>query len=153
MTQQKQKITIKGPYDVVGLLKKWKNQPQENFLTITLDGAHQVIKIHHITKGLVNRTIVHPRECYCPAIKDYAAAVVFVHNHTSGNVDPSEEDNDTTRRLCLASAILGINVLDHVIITKNKKYYSFREMGKISDEFSYDEEEKFIEELAAERRA
>ena len=148
---ERPKITIRQPDDILGLLGKWKGRRQENFLIITLDGSHSVIKLHHVSKGLLNRTIVHPRECFWHAIKDYSAAVVFIHNHPSGNTKPSCEDDEITRRLCLAGKILGIHVLDHLIITKTKDFYSYREYGKIIEEFTDKEEDEFAKGLAAER--
>jgi len=128
------RFQIKSPVDVLPLLKRWRNCRQENFLAITLDGSHSVIKIHHISKGLVNKTIVHPRECYYPAIKDNAVAVLFAHNHPSGSVKPSQEDVDVTQQLCKAGAILGFHVLDHVIFSKYEfAWCSLRKEGIITD--------------------
>ncbi|MDR0287843.1 MAG: JAB domain-containing protein, partial [Clostridiales bacterium] len=115
---------IKSPESVLPLLKKWQKQKQENFLTITLNSAHEVIKVHHISKGLVNQSIVHPRECFYPAIKDLAVAVIFIHNHPSGSASSSPEDNNITKRMCMAAEIIGINVLDHIIITPKNGYFS-----------------------------
>ena len=124
-----------SPEDVFSLLENWKNRRQENFLAISLDSGNCVIKLHHITKGLVNKTLVHPRECFYPVIKNYAAAVIFVHNHPSGNLDPSDEDEDVTEKLCMAGAILGIQVLDHIIISR-KGFYSFGKNYKIKNSFN-----------------
>jgi DNA repair protein RadC len=145
-----ERTTIRHPSDVLTVLKRWKNRRQENFLAITLDGSHAVIKTHHIPKGIVNRTMIHPRECFWPAIKDCASSVVFAHNHPSGNANPSQEDNETTERLCMAGSILGINVLDHIIITKNDNYYSYRQSGGIKDNFDYIELDEFTDRIAAE---
>jgi DNA repair protein RadC len=87
---------IRHPEDVYSVVKNWAKRKEENFLAVTLNGAHNVIKVHHITKGLVNKTIIHPRECFYPAIKDYATSVVFVHNHPSGNAEPSGDDRNVT---------------------------------------------------------
>ena len=145
------KVIVKKPSDILSILKRWKNRRQENFLAITLDGKHSVIKTHHITKGIVNRTMFHPRECFWPAIKDNATAIAFAHNHPSGNAEPSPEDNETTKRLCMAGSILGINVLDHVIITNNDNYYSYRQSGGIKDNFTHNELDDFSYRIAAER--
>lgn len=131
-----EKIQIKNPSDALPALKRWQKQRQENFIVITLDGAHQIIKVHHVTKGLVNKTIVHPREVFYPAIKDFSTAIMCVHNHPSGSVEPSPEDDEITDRICMAGSILGIRVLDHIIITRFGDYYSYRSNGRISD---YDE--------------
>jgi len=146
----KYQVKIKNPNDILHLVNKWRKRREENFLSISLDGAHCVIKVHHITKGLLNRTIVHPRECFFPVIRDYAAAVVFVHNHPSGNEKPSVEDDSITDRLCKAGNILGIHILDHLIITPRNGHYSYREAGKIKDDFLDYELSNFIEVMDAE---
>ena len=84
--------------------------------------------------GLVNRTIVHPREAYKAAIKANATAVAFVHNHPSGRTEPSPHDKEVTKALCMSGFILGIHVLDHVIISK-KGFYSFSRNGCIDKDF------------------
>jgi DNA repair protein RadC len=82
----KGKTSIKNPTDAVRLLDKYTRKRQEHFLVITLNGAHEVIKIHVASIGLVDKTIIHPRECFWHCIKDNAAALVFAHNHPSGKV-------------------------------------------------------------------
>lgn len=91
----------------------------EYFFGITLNGAHQIIDIHTITKGLVNRTLVHPREVFRPVLLDNATAIIVAHNHPSGNLEPSREDKDITNRLKEAGDLLGIKVLDHIIFSSN----------------------------------
>jgi len=97
---------------------------------LTLNGAHWTIRRHVVTIGLANRTMVHPREVFWPAIRDNAVAIVVAHNHPSGQIDPSNEDREVTRRLVAAGEIIGIPVLDHVIIGRDR-YYSFLESGLI----------------------
>jgi DNA repair protein RadC len=131
-------VKIRFPTDVIPLLKRWRNSRQENFIVLTLDNSHAVIKAHHISKGLVNRTIVHPRECYYHAIKDNAVAVIFAHNHPSGDPQPSDNDIELTKRLCSAGNILGFHVVDHVIISKYESvWYSFRKEGLITDDYEF----------------
>ena len=127
----KEAISIKNPLSVLPLLQRWKRCRQENFLTITLNGAHEVIKVHHISKGLVNKTIVHPRECFYPAIRDMATAIILVHNHPSGYAVSSSEDDEITKRLTMSAEILGINILDHIIITPKDTFYSYKQEGKL----------------------
>jgi len=146
----KQEIQIRQPEDIAAVAYRWQNRRQENFLVITLDGNHTVLKLHHITKGLLNRTIVHPRECFYPAIKDYCCAVAFVHNHPSGKPYPSSEDDEITNRLCMTGKILGIHVLDHVIITPKSFYFSYRKHGRLEDDFIDYELNNFVETIAAE---
>jgi DNA repair protein RadC len=140
-------IKIKSPESVLPLLRNWKNRRQENFLTITLNGAHEVIKVHHISKGLVNKTIVHPRECFYPAIKDLAVAVVFIHNHPSGSVRPSPEDDSITKQMSMAAEILSINMLDHIIITPQGNFYSYKQEGKILTNHQDYELDEFVASL------
>lgn len=117
---------ISSPSDTYPVLKKYHNKKQEHFLVLTLDGSHNVIRINIVTIGILNRAIVHPREIFITAIKDNSASIIIAHNHPSGNLEPSREDRDITKRLCQVGQIIGIEVLDHVIISK-KGYYSFLE--------------------------
>ena len=144
----KEPILIKHSQAVLSLMQRWKNRRQENFLSITLNGVHEVIKIHHITRGLINRTIVHPRECFYPTIKDLAAAVIFVHNHPSGSATASQEDDEITKRLCMTAQIMGINLLDHIIITPKDNYYSYRQENKLSDKYKVYELDAFVKSLS-----
>jgi len=119
---------ISSPKDIYGALARYARARTERFLVATLSGAHEIIKIHIISIGLINRTVVHPREVFYPAIVDGAVAVIASHNHPSGHLDPSPEDQEITRRLREAGEILGISLLDHVIISRSG-YYSFVEHG------------------------
>jgi DNA repair protein RadC len=121
-------MRITDPETIYDLLKSYRNRRQEHFFVVTLNGAHEVIKKHVVTKGLVNRTIVHPREVFYHAVKDFAVAVIVAHNHPSGNCVPSTEDDEITRRLSKAAGILGFHLLDHIIIAKTD-YYSYRKNG------------------------
>ncbi len=78
-----------------------------------------------ITVGILNASLVHPREVYRRAIKEGASTIILAHNHPSGNSEPSEEDKEITTRLIEAGKIIGIELVDHVII--GDKYMSFRE--------------------------
>jgi len=97
-------------------LESIKFKDKECFVSITLDGGHKIIGVYVVSQGLVNRTLVHPREVFRPAIADNATAVIIAHNHPSGNLTPSVEDRDVTRRMKQAGDILGIKVLDHIIV-------------------------------------
>ncbi|MBN1699586.1 MAG: DNA repair protein RadC [Spirochaetales bacterium] len=124
-------LKIRYPHDIVIHLASYAVESQEYFLVITLNGAHEVIAVHEISKGIVNRAIVHPREVFRAAIADNAAAVIISHNHPSGNVDPSPEDRSITNTLVSAGKIICIEVLDHVILGA-ETYYSFQENGILS---------------------
>ncbi|MFP4119034.1 MAG: RadC family protein [Candidatus Woesearchaeota archaeon] len=99
---------------------------QEECRVYQLNTKNEVIAEETIAKGTVNSAIIHPREVYASAIKEHAHAIIVVHNHPSGDPEPSEEDRVVTRQLNETGKIVGIELLDHVIIGK-KQYYSFRE--------------------------
>ncbi len=122
---------IKKPEDVVPVFLKFANRKQEYFLVCSLDGKHAVIKTRVVTIGLLNRTLVHPREIFTDALKDRAAAIIVGHNHPSGKVEPSAEDRDVTKRLKQAGDILGVPVLDHIIVSQ-EGFYSFLDKNEPS---------------------
>jgi DNA repair protein RadC len=101
---------------------------KEHFLAILLDTRAQVIKISEISVGSLDASIVHPREVFREAMTASAASVIFVHNHPSGNPEPSAEDIKLTERLAQAGEIVGIDVLDHIIIG-DKSYLSLKRKG------------------------
>ena len=89
---------------------------KEYFNALLLNSKGEIISEENISVGDLSGSIVHPREAFCEAVNRSAAAVIFVHNHPSGDPAPSSEDIAVTRRLCEAGNILGIKVFDHVII-------------------------------------
>ncbi|MHC4954993.1 MAG: RadC family protein [Planctomycetota bacterium] len=101
---------------------------KEVFCVVLLDARHRIMGEERISEGSLTSSIVHPREVFVPAVRESAGAVVFVHNHPSGEPSPSEDDIAVTRRLESAADLLGIRVLDHVIIGDGE-YASFKEMG------------------------
>jgi DNA repair protein RadC len=119
---------ISSPSDLFPLLRKYGYRKKEHFVVVLLNGAHHIIKEVVVSVGLVNRTVVHPREIFHEAVLHMACAIVVAHNHPSGNLDPSMEDRDITKRIVDAADIMGIPVLDHLIIVRNG-YYSFVEHG------------------------
>ena len=121
---------IAMPKDAYPLLIHFADIRQEHFIVISLNGGHEVNAIREITKGLINKTVVHPREVFADPISDRACAVVVAHNHPSGNLEPSDEDVDITKRLRQSGDILGIPVLDHLIFSESG-YFSFMEHGLI----------------------
>ena len=122
------RITV--PSDILPVVRHYADRKQEHFLCLSLNGAHEVQSVRVVSIGLVNRTIVHPREVFADPLTDRAAAVVVAHNHPSGRVDPSMEDRDVTRRLKQAGDTLGIRLLDHLVFS-TKGYYSFLEHGEL----------------------
>ncbi len=117
---------IRTPDDIVPYVKHYAMSQKEHFLAITLNGGHDIIKIHVVSVGTVNQTIIHPREVFVDAIKENASAIILCHNHPSGKAIPSDKDIDTTRNLIEVSKIIGITILDHIIIDC-ESFFSFME--------------------------
>lgn len=108
---------ISSPADVEGLLRgRIANLDRENFVAVLLNTKNEVLEVPTVSVGTLSASLVHPREVFKPAIRASAAGVILAHNHPSGKVQPSREDREVTRRLCDASKIIGIEVLDHVIL-------------------------------------
>lgn len=105
-----------------------RDNRKELFLILLLDGKNRITRKVQVSEGSLNQSIVHPREVFAPAVRESAAAVIFIHNHPSGDPAPSREDREITRRLKEAGEILGVRVLDHIIIGDGS-YYSFVESG------------------------
>ncbi|MDR3248305.1 MAG: DNA repair protein RadC [Treponema sp.] len=121
---------IKQPQDIYSLLRHHADRKQERFLCLSLNGAHEVLALRIVSIGLVNRTIVHPREVFADAIIDRAAAVIVAHNHPSGQLKPSPEDDEITRRLKAAADVLGLHFLDHLIFS-DRAWYSYSQAGRL----------------------
>jgi DNA repair protein RadC len=100
--------------------------PFEVFLVLLLDVKNRRMQDIRVSTGILNGSLIHPREVFAPAVRERAASVLLVHNHPSGDPAPSLEDREVTRRLRKAGGIVGIAVLDHVIIGDGS-FYSFRE--------------------------
>jgi DNA repair protein RadC len=121
---------IKNPSDIFTLVRHYADRKQERFISLSLNGAHEVLAVRIVTIGLVNKTIVHPREVFADLIQDRAAAFCVAHNHPSGQLESSPEDVEITERLNSAAQILGIHFIDHLIFSE-KAWWSFRENGKL----------------------
>lgn len=106
---------------------------QENhelFYVVLLNNKNRKIREVKISEGSLTASLVHPREVYNPVIRESAAAVIFVHNHPSGDPEPSQEDIEITRRLKEVGEAIGVRVLDHVVIGR-ERYYSFSDRGML----------------------
>ena len=128
----KDTVKIVCARDVLPFVSDIAGKQQEHFICISLNGANEVIERRIVTIGLLDKSPVHPREVFANVIADRAAAVIFVHNHPSGELQPSESDLSIHRQLTEAGKILGIQILDHVIVTR-RGHYSFREAGLLTD--------------------
>lgn len=123
------KPVVKTPDEVVSLVRgKLKDKKKEHFLVLLLDTRGQLIKISEISIGSLDSSIVHPREVFKEAISASAASVILVHNHPSGVPEPSKDDIKLTERLVQTGEVIGIEVLDHIVISNNN-YVSLKREG------------------------
>ena len=118
------------PEDVWKELKDVRGLKKEHFIVFYLDSRNQEIEQEIISVGSLNASLVHPREVFEPAVRIHAAQVILAHNHPSGNPEPSRDDLEINRRLVEAGKILGIEVIDHIIVTATG-YLSFKEKNLI----------------------
>ena len=116
------------PRDIWEELRDVREQKKEHFVVFFLDTRNQEIKRDIVSIGTLNYNLVHPREVFEPAVKNLAASVIVAHNHPSGCLEPSDEDLSLTKRLAQAGKLLGIELLDHVIVTK-EGFMSFKQKG------------------------
>jgi len=120
---------IRHPSDIIPFLRHYSVRKQEQFICASLNGAHEILAIRVVSVGTLTHTLVHPREVFADPLADRAATVIIAHNHPSGSLEPSTEDMALTRRLCQAGSLLGIEVLDHIILSPTGEYLSFIESG------------------------
>jgi DNA repair protein RadC len=125
------RFKVTAPADIVNHFRpRLQYLRKEVFKAVLLDTKHRVLKDVTVSEGSLTASLVHPREAFLPAIKESAAAVIFLHNHPSGDPSPSPEDKELTQRLAEVGHLVGISVLDHIIIgTGSPGYMSFRDAG------------------------
>ncbi len=124
-------ININSPEDVFKYFQSgFRDLKQEVFKVLLLNSANHFLRIVKISDGILNSSLVHPREVFYPAINEPAASIILMHNHPSGNPEPSSDDIQITRQIVEAGKILGIPVHDHIIIAIDK-FTSFAEKGLI----------------------
>jgi DNA repair protein RadC len=135
MIVSRERAAIKTAAEVGTLLKNLLekedelDQAKEHFWCVLLDTKHRIILIELVSLGILDGSLIHPREIFRRAIKEGASCLIIGHNHPSQVTDPSAEDREITRRLKEAGKLLGIPILDHVII--GETIFSFREQGEI----------------------
>lgn len=130
LLQNKQSSLILSSQDVWKELKDIRDNKKEHFVIFYLDSRNQEIQREIISVGSLNANLVHPREVFEPAVRHLVAQIIVAHNHPSGDTEPSEDDLVITKRLVESGKILGIEILDHIIITKTG-FISFKEKGLI----------------------
>lgn len=112
--------------DVWKLCADIRESKKEHFVAFYLDTQNRLIERQIISIGTLNASLVHPREVFEPAVALHTASIIVAHNHPSGDTEPSHEDREVTKRLTEAGKILGIDLADHVIVTKSA-YLSFQQ--------------------------
>ena len=122
---------ITDAQDVYEQLTDIKDANKEIFVAFYLNTKNEVIAREIISIGILNASLIHPRETFRGAILHNANSIILAHNHPSGTTDPSAEDKNVTQQLQQAGEILGIKLLDHIITTRNN-YISLKELGVIS---------------------
>lgn len=128
LIKQNKKITeAKNIYDE---LQEYKTKKQEYFIVITLDGANHIIEKRVVFIGTLNRSLIHPREIFADALTDRAASIIIAHNHPSGQLEASTEDLHVTQRIKESGKLLGIELLDHIIFTKDG-FLSLADVGQM----------------------
>jgi DNA repair protein RadC len=127
-----ERTRIRGPADFFARCAPMlRDLPQEEFRVLLLNAQHAVFREVLVTRGILDASVVHPREVFRHAVAETAAAVILVHNHPSGDPSPSAEDRQVTRQLAEAGRLLGIPVLDHVVVG-DARYVSFVESGLLA---------------------
>lgn len=124
---------IQYPKDVVPYLKQYSLMPTEHFITVTVNGAKEILSTRVVSVGTISRALIHPREVFAGAVAEYASGIICCHNHPCGQCYPSEADISSTKILQQASRVLGISFMDHIIIT-GSGYFSFLEHGMLEKE-------------------
>lgn len=123
-----ERFTIRSPEDAYTYLRDMQYLNQEHFVVLGLNTKNQIIFRESVFVGSLNASIVHPREVFNHLVRRSCASAIVAHNHPSGDVTPSMDDINVTRRLCEVGKLMGIEILDHVIIG-HEKYTSLKEKG------------------------
>ncbi len=130
-TLKTERIKISSPNDAaVVMMEEMRYYKKEYFKIILLDTKNNILKVSEISVGSLNSSIVHPREVFAEAIVNSSSSIILVHNHPSGEPEPSNEDIALTNRLAECGKIIGIKIIDHIIIGDGI-FYSFKEEGLI----------------------
>lgn len=131
LLQNKKQRIIKDPQDIWNAMQDIAQLKKEHFVVFFLDPRSQEVKREIISIGTLDMSLVHPREVFEPAVRYLASHIIISHNHPSGELEPSIADLEVTKKLSAAGKIMGIEVLDHVIVSKNGWYsmHAHGEMG------------------------
>jgi len=123
-------VSVKNSETAYHEMRDIKNWDKEVFVAFYLDTRNKIISREIVSIGILNASIIHPREIFRTAIIRNACSIILAHNHPSGNVKPSNEDIEVTRKLKKAGVIIGIQLLDHLIVSR-EDYYSFEDENEL----------------------
>jgi len=123
-------VKITETKDVLPLVQHYAVQRQEHVLAITVNGFNEVLNVHTVAVGSIDRAPLDPREVFARAVAEKASGIILAHNHPEGKAEPSEADKDMTARIRAAGEVVGIALLDHIIFDR-KDYFSFVENGML----------------------
>lgn len=110
---------ILSAQDAIALVSDLKDKKQEHLVCLYLNARNALLKKETISIGILDKSIIHPREIFAPGLEMHAAGVILVHNHPSGDSSPSEQDKQVAKRIIEAGQLMGVNVIDFLIIAKN----------------------------------
>ncbi len=119
---------VTGPESAFALIRDLGGRKREHFMAIYLNARNALISRETISIGSLNASLVHPREVFFPAVRNLAANIILAHNHPSGDLTPSREDVELTRRLVKAGELMGIEVLDHLVVA-GRRFVSLKSKG------------------------
>ena len=134
---QSNEITIKKSQDVLSLTYDLRDKKKEYLVCLYLDARNVLIRKEVISMGLVDKTLFHPREIFEPAFRLNASSIILVHNHPTGNPNPSKQDRSVVDRISYAGKINGIEITDFIIVAGNKHYSFFKELGDKNKNLDY----------------
>ena len=124
--QSNVQLSIHTPKDIIAQVSYLKNLKKEHFVALYLNSRNELIHKETVSVGTLNASMVHPREVFGPAIAHYSSQIAFAHNHPSGDPEPSEDDLKITKQLVKAGTLLGIEVIDHIVIGRDR-FVSFKD--------------------------
>lgn len=126
-------LVIKNPKDVVSLNYDLQDKKKEYLVCLYLNARNALIKKEIISVGLLDKSLIHPREIFYPAVELNAASIILIHNHPTGDPTPSEKDKAVVEKIAQAGEIMGISVIDFIITAKNGNYSFYETLKKSSD--------------------
>ena len=130
-------IIIKNSQDVLSLTYDLRDKKKEHLVCLYLNARNSLLKKEVVSVGLLDKTLLHPREIFYPATELNAASVILIHNHPSGDSSPSEKDNQIIGKIVQAGEIMGIPVIDFIIVSENNHYSFYEKLKKQKDGFDY----------------